>query len=54
MNEPHQVTCSVCGRVCDEPLQLTMDGEATCLLCISSVIAHIRVALRPEARDDGR
>lgn len=54
MGDAEQVRCSVCDRVCDEPLQLTMDGEATCLPCIASVTAMVRAALRPEARDDGR
>lgn len=54
MDDEERTTCHVCERPCDEPLQLTMDGEATCLPCISAVTALVRAATRPEARDDGR
>lgn len=46
-------TCHVCDKPCSEPLQLTMDGEATCLPCIGAVLRLVTAA-RPEARDDGK
>lgn len=54
MYDDETPTCHVCERPCQEPLQLTMDGEATCLPCISAVTALVRAATKPEARDDGR
>lgn len=46
--------CDACGAEVDEP-QLTFDGFALCATCASrEPVPTVRVATRPEARDDGR
>jgi hypothetical protein len=49
-------TCTVCERSIprSEPLQITLEGEVCCADCVARVTAHVKAALRPEARDDGR
>ena len=46
--------CDECGAdMRDFVAQLTVDGRAVCITCATAG-TPIRVAKRPEARDDGR
>jgi hypothetical protein len=46
--------CDSCGAEADEAW-LTVQGEALCRDCATGALATaVRVAARPEARDDGR